>query len=93
MTGDEGTKSKHKAFDILKGLLFLSEQECGKDNVRTQEIRLNVGAMSYFIGDLNHAEDQLRNVITTGEKIAGWPEENTIRGQTTFKDTVALEKP
>ncbi|KAJ5442003.1 hypothetical protein N7445_005010 [Penicillium cf. griseofulvum] len=81
MTGDEGTESKHKAFDILKVLLFLSEQECGKDNVRTQEIRLNVGAMSYFIGDLNYAEDQLRNVITTGEKIAGWPEENTIRGQ------------
>jgi len=49
--GDRG-----EALGIMRTLLRLSEQDCGKDNVRTLEIRLDVGIMSYFMNDLSYAE-------------------------------------
>ena len=47
---------RHEALDILERLLKLAEQDCGAKNVRTLEIRLNIGIMGYFLEDLPYAE-------------------------------------
>lgn len=49
-------ESQQEALAILRELLTRSKVDCGKDNVRTLEIRLNIGIMSYFLGDFKTAE-------------------------------------
>lgn len=45
-----------EALQILRLLLKECKQECGKDNVRTLDIRLNVGIMCYFMGKYSDAK-------------------------------------
>ena len=43
MTSDKGDGSKHEALSLPNKLLLLSEQERGKDNVRTPEEMYSFG--------------------------------------------------
>lgn len=45
-----------ESFCILKDLLESSERDCGKNGLRTLDIRLNVGIVSYMMRDLSYAE-------------------------------------
>jgi tetratricopeptide (TPR) repeat protein len=47
---------RQEELQILERLLRLSEKDCGKGNVRTLEISLDVGIMSYFMDDFSTAE-------------------------------------
>jgi tetratricopeptide (TPR) repeat protein len=41
---------------MLKELLESSERDCGRNGVRTLDIRLNIGIVSYMMRDLSYAE-------------------------------------
>lgn len=45
-----------KALKVLREMLKVCKQDCGKDNVRTLEVRLNIGIISYFLRDQDFAE-------------------------------------
>ncbi|KAK4446601.1 hypothetical protein QBC34DRAFT_496876 [Podospora aff. communis PSN243] len=74
-------KQARKALQVLEGTLTDSEKACGKDNIRTLEISLNVSITNFLLSDLQEAETRLRNTINTAEKISGWPRANTVRGR------------
>ncbi len=48
--------SKDQALQLLDGLLELSEKDCGKNNLRTMDLRLNVAVMRFLMGDFALAE-------------------------------------
>ncbi|KAK1832981.1 P-loop containing nucleoside triphosphate hydrolase protein [Podospora conica] len=73
--------NREDARNILESLLDTSEVECGKENLRTLEISLNVAIMDVLMGNSVKARSRLEYVITMSDKISGWPRENTVRGQ------------
>ncbi|KAK6208485.1 hypothetical protein LQW54_006831 [Pestalotiopsis sp. IQ-011] len=77
---------------ILNQLLKSSERDCGRNGVRTLDIRLNIGIVSYMMGDLVYAENQIREAIASN-KGNQWPVENIIRAEYYLSQVLKLARP
>ncbi|KAI9888223.1 MAG: hypothetical protein M1814_000954 [Vezdaea aestivalis] len=82
----EGARKK------LEEILKVCKLDCGKDNIRTFEIRLNIGIVSYFMKDLPYAEKKLRKALRMN-KTELWPPENVVRGKFYLSQVLKEMKP